>query len=459
MVLSFLLLGLFYVNGQAQQLWDDFETNRFTTYKRYTGVMIQSATNPSAGGMNTSAKVMQYTRNAGSTYDAITAGITGSMLNADLFKNGSKKLSMKVYSSAVGTPVTLSLEDTNATTATNYPIGRHSQYTCTTTVANQWEQLTFNWNSTPMAGMNQNEVTAIVIMIKPNSNTNVMLYLDDLMFTEFNGTTPAPVPPAQLLQNYEDVNLLQFVRADGTITNNVPNPGANAVNPTSTCAKYDRNTGNMYDAWTYNLPVAFRADEIALLKGSRRKFKMKVYSLQPNIKIDITLINPAMEAAAGGAWPAGRHTIYEARTTKQNTWEDVVFDFHEAPDPAVPDSSVTQFIVQLNSQSNAAATIWFDEISGPHLKGVLALPAIQRLPELSVFPNPVTDFLNIGYVSAADYSFAELVTLQGQTIKQFKLPVACQGNFKLSVTDCAPGVYLLKVQSSGGNLQKRVVIN
>ena len=65
--------------------------------------------------------------------------------------------------------------------ATNYPVGRNSEYTATTTATNAWETLSFNFvnapSGTPNTGLNE-----IVLLISPNTTARRKVYIDD-----FNG--------------------------------------------------------------------------------------------------------------------------------------------------------------------------------------------------------------------------------------------------------------------------------
>ena len=62
--------------------------------------------------------------------------------------------------------------------ATNYPAGRNSEYTATTTATNAWETLSFNFvnapSATPNTGLNE-----IVLLISPNTTARRRVYIDD----------------------------------------------------------------------------------------------------------------------------------------------------------------------------------------------------------------------------------------------------------------------------------------
>ncbi|UOQ74382.1 carbohydrate binding domain-containing protein [Hymenobacter cellulosilyticus] len=104
--------------------------------------------------MNTSATVARYVRNPAEQYDVLffDTGVPGTVIeDAALFKNQTYQLQFDVYSTApVGTPVGITLQN-KAAAAGAYPAGRNSTYLANTTRQNQWETLTFAYNTTPMA--------------------------------------------------------------------------------------------------------------------------------------------------------------------------------------------------------------------------------------------------------------------------------------------------------------------
>ena len=111
-----------------------------------TGVLTEALQIRRLTGINTSALVGKYVRNASELYDVLNIkNVTIS--NANDYVYGRKKISFDIYTSApVGTKISMQLENSLVTTATNFPSGRHSGYKATTTVQNKWETIELNSN-------------------------------------------------------------------------------------------------------------------------------------------------------------------------------------------------------------------------------------------------------------------------------------------------------------------------
>jgi len=122
--------------------------------------------------------VARYTRST-NQYDALVVQPRGAAL-ADVtnFKNNTLHMTMKVFSPAPGIPFQITLQDSTVAGATNYPAGRNSEYTATTTATNAWETLTFNFANTPSATPNTG-LNEIVLLIAANTFTRQRVYLDD----------------------------------------------------------------------------------------------------------------------------------------------------------------------------------------------------------------------------------------------------------------------------------------
>jgi hypothetical protein len=142
----------------------DFEsdgTYQFTNFDGGTGTVVS---NPSLTAANTSKKVGKIVRNGGATW-------AGSFLTLGQKLNfsGLSTISMKVYSPRAGLPVLLKLEG---------DVGP-SEVTATTTLANAWE--TLNWN---FAGKPSNVYNKLVLMFdfgsQGNGSAGSTFYFDDI---------------------------------------------------------------------------------------------------------------------------------------------------------------------------------------------------------------------------------------------------------------------------------------
>ena len=144
-----------------------------------TGILSEKVPNPLPNAINDSKLSGKYIRNIASQYDVLFYDISD-IKNAGDFVNGDKKLYIDLYSSApAGAQLLLQFEDKNSANATNYPTGRHSRYTVTTTKQNEWERLAFSFLDKPSTAVSDFSVNQLVLLFAPNSFTGATYYLDN----------------------------------------------------------------------------------------------------------------------------------------------------------------------------------------------------------------------------------------------------------------------------------------
>ena len=182
-----LLLLIFPLISSSQILWDNFEDTRVGYYEFVHGGFTDRLENPMpSSSVNSSELCAQYVRNPGETYDVIVIVSNGLFLDLTDYLDGTKKMSLDVYSPAPGIPLQITLEDSAIAGATNYPDGRHSIYTATTTVTNEWETIEFEFDSRPDNTVPDGNVTSLILLFDIGNNTNDTYYFDNLYGPEFD---------------------------------------------------------------------------------------------------------------------------------------------------------------------------------------------------------------------------------------------------------------------------------
>jgi endoglucanase len=159
----------------------------------------------------------------------------------------------------------------------------------------------------------------------------------------------------ETFDNFNDPSGVSYSSSDGTLTTNASNPTSNYINGSSLCAKYLRST-QQYDNLTINSNTVYFGNG-DYYKNGHRVFKMDVYSPAAGISVTITLTNGAL---AAGAYPAGRHSLYSATTTKANEWETLVFVYAFSPDATTPGEITDQAVIQFAPNTTSSATYYFD---------------------------------------------------------------------------------------------------
>ena len=91
--------------SSSQILWDNFEETRIGYYDFVHGGMTTRMDNPLPNNINSSELCAQYVRNPGETYDVIVIIANGPFLELTDYINGTKKMSVDVFSPGPGIPL------------------------------------------------------------------------------------------------------------------------------------------------------------------------------------------------------------------------------------------------------------------------------------------------------------------------------------------------------------------
>ncbi len=340
----------------VDKILEDFQTNRNLTFKSATGTFVNGIANPSATAPNTSATAGKYTRNAAEQYDVL-AYKNVDMGNANDFVNRKRRLQMDLYTAApVGTKITLQFENTASSLSTNYPTGRHSIYEAIVAKQNAWQTLEFKYVSSPDPNVGIFGVDQLVFLFNSNTTTADAYYFDNLI-TGTSGTAPAGAL-YQTLLNYDGTNNLTYKASSGVYGGQVANPSITVPNTSANVGKYTRSSSDLYDVLFFNGQVG----DAGLLRSEKDYFKIDVYTAAPiGTIISIQLENSALSLT--GNYPTGRHSVYQAKTTKTNAWETIRFYYSSSPDGgALPSVSVDQVVILTNPNSSTNHIYYFDNM-------------------------------------------------------------------------------------------------
>ncbi|WP_310398137.1 T9SS type A sorting domain-containing protein [Hymenobacter sp.] len=182
----------------VSQLYDNFQGTRAIKYIAYksSGGLNADTLSPAAGAAANSTRVARYTRST-NQFDALVVHPRGAAL-ADVtpFRTNTLRMTLRVFSPAPGILFQISLQDSTVAGPTNYPAGRNSEYTATTTATNAWETLSFSFvnapSATPNTGLNE-----IVLLVAPNTLVRRRVYLDDWTGPSLVGFVPTATRTVQ----------------------------------------------------------------------------------------------------------------------------------------------------------------------------------------------------------------------------------------------------------------------
>jgi beta-glucanase (GH16 family)/uncharacterized protein YjdB/chitodextrinase len=154
-----------------------------------------------------------------------------------------------------------------------------------------------------------------------------------------------------ILKDWDANNNMTFKSASGTLTQ-VVNPSG-----TTNVGRYVRNAGQQYDNLVFNNIAFGNASDFVT---RRRRLRMDVYSNAPvGTKVRVQLENSARSAQT---FPAGRHSVYETKTTLTNQWETLEFEYVNSPDLGTGSTTVDQIAILFAVESSNGSTYHIDNV-------------------------------------------------------------------------------------------------
>ncbi len=251
---------------------------------------------------NAGNKVKKTTKpNGAQTWAGTTMG--AGFTSALPFSATATQMTVRVYSPAAGLPVRLKVEDRNDNT-------RSVETEKTTTVANAWETLVFDFanQATGTAALNLTytyNMASIFFDFNTAGNGKVF-YWDDVTFL------PTNIAGLGIPLDFESGTLnYTFTNFDGGDVTVINNPQSGGINTSSKVGKMVKNAGQPWGGSWIALasPISFAASTT---------FKMKVYSPRVGAKVLLKVENLTNGAIAYEK---------EVLTTTANAWEDLTFDY------------------------------------------------------------------------------------------------------------------------------------
>ena len=250
--------------------------------------------NPDPTGKNTTANVAKLTKTAGSEVWAGTFFETTTPLD---FTNFSK-ISMKTWSPKSGAVLKMKLENSDASITHEVDMN--------TTVANAWEELTYDFSAAPVA----NYVRIVVFFDFGKAGDGSLYYYDEINLVNDSG-----VDPGLIFQDFEAAIPTFTVFGNIAGIEVIDNPDVSGLNTTSKVAKLTKTTGSEVWAGTF-FEVA-----TALDFTNYSKISTKVWSPKSGVVVKMKLENSDASIT---------HEV-DISTTTSNAWEELVYDFSGAP--------------------------------------------------------------------------------------------------------------------------------
>jgi hypothetical protein len=461
---SALLAGATQVS--AQTLYDNFEATRIVAYPVVEGTLVQNTPNPGLNTVNGSATCASYTRLASAQYAVLVVKPNNARMAdvAPYATGGTKRMSIKFRSPAVGVTVSAVLQNSTKSNSQAYPGGKFgTEYTAVTTVANAWETLTFvpsvaaggNFDATVTSA----DIDQLLFQVAPNSNNAATYYLDDIMGPELIAGPTSALAVNQLYDNYQGTRAIKYIayKSSGGLNADTANPAPSALNNSTRVARYTRST-NQYDALVVQPRGAALAD-VTNFKNNTQRMTMKVFSPAPGITFQITLQDSTVAGATN--YPAGRNSEYLATTTATNAWETLTFSYANTPS-ATPNTGLNEIVLLVAANTFARRKVYIDDWTGPSLVGYI--PTATRTVQTTsaafspAYPNPTSGITQLPF-SLQKPAVVSLAVFDnvGRRVAQVldgESRPAGQFTGELNAAKLAPGLYTCRLTVDGVALSR-----
>lgn len=290
----------------------------------FGGAETVVADNPSVGGINTSAKVAQYTKHSGAE------GWAGSFLTLDEAIDFSEMqfLSVSTYSPLAGAVVRLKIENSEDSNV-------FVELDATTTGSNEWEELLYDFSGVDTSAT----YNRVVIFFDFGNNGNGDVFYFDNVKQSY-GETPFLMPIT-----FESPALdYSFTNFGGVYSQAIANPHSSGINTSANVGHFHKPANA--EVWGGSFLDLDAPVDFSVLQ----KIKMKSWSPQAGITVlmkleNINNGNIAVEVPA---------TVNVA-----NEWEELVFDFSGLD----LSQQYQRVVIFYNFESNGVeADYYFDDI-------------------------------------------------------------------------------------------------
>ncbi len=313
----------------------DFENPDLTyAFIDFDGGVATVIDNPQSAGINTSATVAQMVKNAGQVW----AGSKLALVNAIDFTTY-QAFTMKVFSPRANVPVLLKLENADGS--------QSAESTANTTVANEWEILTYDFRGSA-SGVYDNLVFIFDNGTAGDGSEDFTFLFDDIEMTG-NGSNLSQIDlPLDFESSTVNYTMTDF-GGNVTAIGEDPADAENKVAITTKTAGSETWAGTtMSTDLGLMTALPFTAEET--------KISVRVYSHAAGIQVRLK---------AEDHTDATKTAETEATTTMANEWEVLVFDFSNVADGTNPfDLSTTydklSIFFNFNVSGNGEVYYWDD---------------------------------------------------------------------------------------------------
>lgn len=389
----------------------------------FNGASFEVVENPDLSGVNTTASKVGALTNTGNNYEG-GAFTLGTPIN---FAGSNKTIKMKMWSD-VSVPVLLKFEG-----GVN---GERQNEVSVTHMGTGWEELTFDFSTDAIKSYidgNQGvgepfvptgQYASMVIFVDGAGTTAGTFYFDDIKQVQSNISLSA------LVEDFEGTPPVFTVFGNIAATEVVANPDASGLNTSANVAKLTKTAGAETWAGTYfEIPAPLDLD-------SYSSIKIKTWAPKSGITVKLKLENEDSSIT---------HEV-DAINTTANAWEELVYDFSEAPaadyvriviffdfDVNGDDSAYYYDDIELINGDGSIPALGFQDFEGD----VPAFTVFGNIADTQVINNPDASGINTSAMVAQLTKTAGAETWAG-TYFELASPLDLASYSKISVKTWSP---------------------
>ena len=291
---------------------------------------VQAVSNPNPSGTNTTSTVMQFTKTEG----AEVWGGMGFAVDGIINFNGTNQIKINSYAPEAGKVVKVKLE-----TVEGNVDGLTYEFDMTTTVANQWEVLTYDFSAAP----DLDYVSFIVFYDFGNQSGSGVYHFDEIQ-VGLGEYIPTQAPTIAIEDFEGDLpGNFSFGGVEGVQI--VENPNSSGTNTTANVMQCTKTEGS--EVWG---GMGISVDPINFSSAGMNQIQIQSYSPEAGKVIKVKL-----ETIEGNV--DGLTYEFDMTTTVANQWETLTYDFSLAPD-----LDYVSFIVFYDFGNTGEGVYHFDEI-------------------------------------------------------------------------------------------------
>lgn len=290
---------------------------------------------------NAANKVKVTTKlNGAETWAGTTIGTPVGFASAIPLSTTTSQMSVKVWAPAAGIKVLLKVEDHNDG-------GKSVETFATTTVANGWETLIFDFKNNAPGTQAFNSAfvydKASIFFDFGNTGNGKVFYWDDVKYLSTNVSSSLGLP-----LSFESATLnYAFTDFDGGNVTVINNPQSGGINTSAKVGKMVKNPGQVWGGSyiTLDNPIDF---------STKKTMTVKVYSPRVGAKLLLKVENLTN---------GGISFEKEVATTKANQWELLTFDYSTINTANSYQKVVLIFDLGSVGDGSANYTFLFDDIT------------------------------------------------------------------------------------------------